>query len=93
MVDTVQPQGLLGFRNWSASSLLTEDATAEMEQTQNQSRGTTPDKRLLWWEGLDVAETPHSGQGRCIFLDIPFYRPGLSTSLRRLFALAWGFWA
>jgi hypothetical protein len=44
MVDTVQPQGLLRFRNRSASSPLIEDAAAEMEQTQN--RGTTPTKRL-----------------------------------------------
>jgi len=49
MVDTVQPQGLLRFRNRSASSPLIEDAAAEMEQTQN--RGTTPTKRLPQWEG------------------------------------------
>jgi len=32
MVDTVQPHGLIQFRNGLASSLLNEDATAEMEQ-------------------------------------------------------------
>jgi len=40
MVDTVQPQGFAGFRNWLASSLLIEDAAPEMEQ-----RRTNPKAR------------------------------------------------
>jgi hypothetical protein len=37
--------------------------------------------------GLDVAENIRaSGAGRKMFLDIPFYRTGVNTSLRFLFA-------
>lgn len=54
----------------------------------NNPRGTTPDQRLSWSEGLEAKEIfLASGRGRTISLDIPLYRSGVSTSVRFLFAL------
>ena len=75
MVDTVQPHGLLSFRNRSASSLLSEDAAAEMEQHKtNQGHDTRQASSTV--RGLDVAKNPAFRSREKNFLDIPFYRPG-----------------
>jgi hypothetical protein len=58
-----------------------------MEQRKTNPRGTTPDQRLSWSEGLEAKEIfLASSRGRTISLDIPLYRSGILTSLRRLFA-------
>jgi hypothetical protein len=58
-----------------------------MEQRKTNPRGTIPDQRLSWSEGLEAKEIfLASGRGRTISLDIPLYRSGDVASLRLCFA-------
>jgi hypothetical protein len=79
MVDTVQPHGLLSFRNRSASSLLNEDAAAEMEQRKTNPGARHQTSVFHSHRGLDVAEIlPPSGRGRSISLTSPFIDQAIS---------------
>ena len=84
MVDTVQPQGLLRFEPIGVVAT-EEDEAAEMEQPKpNPGQDTS----VFYGERGWMARTyPRLRRREKNVLDIPLYRSGHYTSLRRLFAL------
>ena len=82
MVDTVQPHGLIQFRNGLASSLLTK---MQLLRWNNPGHDTTPASSMV--RGAECREINLRIRRReKNVLDIPFYRPGHITSVRFSFA-------
>src|SRR6476661_4304444 len=79
MVDTVQPQGLLSFRNPIDVVATNEDAAAEMEQRQTIPGADTRPASSTTERGWMSRNLPAFRSREKYFLDIPFYRPGHSA--------------
>src|SRR2546430_2336085 len=79
MVDTLQPQGLAGFRNRSASSLLMKMQLLTWNNAKpTPGPDTRPASSMVVGAGCR-GENPRLRRREKNVLDFPFYRPGVYT--------------